>query len=354
MDSHLSLEMIIEILSRASLKTLDTMRCANKELDALTYDPYVLDLYKKRNNIVSGFLVQSMKEKYNINRFAPSPNSSSLDLGFLPRDARILATSEQGIIVFESPHPQKPSRNLRYHVCKPATRQVSSLPNPKTSYLTSKVAIVILGSQPSLHYKILRLSEHKRDTFLRRGGQQYETYRCEVFDSVEGKWRLLELLMFPVGVRISSSNPAVITTRGSVYMLLNNNDILKFNASSEQWTTFSPPIQTLNYGLYTSRSLVKYGGKLGFTCQPPNGFWELWVCCDDESWERVHVFDENEDIQNKQLQTFYDLDTTVTMSSGEIVYHRFKGKKNINKVVLRDICRFDMLFFRSDFETVVF
>ncbi|PWA90319.1 hypothetical protein CTI12_AA101910 [Artemisia annua] len=313
MDSHLSLEMIIEILSRASLKTLDTMRCANKELDTLTYDPYVLDLHKKRNNIVSGFLVRSMKDNRNIYRFVSSPNSSNLDLGFLPRDARILATSEQGIIVFESPRLQNRYLNIRYHVCKLTTRQVSSLPNPKTSYLTSKAAIVILGSQPSLHYKILRLSKHKKDTGLRRRGQEYETYRCEVFDSVEGKWRLLELLMFPIGVDISSNNP-VITTRGSIYMLLNNNDILKFNASSEQWTTFSPPIQTLNYGLYTSRSLVKYGGKLGFTCQPPNGFWELWVCSDYESWERVHVFDENEDIQNKQLQAFYDLDTAVTMS----------------------------------------
>lgn len=163
MDSHLSLEMIIEILSRASLKTLDTMRCANKELDTLTYDPYVLDLYKKRNNIVSGFLVRSMKDHRNICRFVSSPNSSNLDLGFLPRDARIVATSEQGIVVFESPYPQF-CHNVRYHVCKLTTRQVSSLPNPKTSYLTSKAAIVILGSQPSLRYKILRLSQHKKDT----------------------------------------------------------------------------------------------------------------------------------------------------------------------------------------------
>lgn len=205
-----------------------------------------------------------------------------------------------------------------------------------------------------MHADILTSSLFSCYSGLRRRGQQYETYRCEVFDSVEGKWRLLELLMFPVGVHISSNNP-VITTRGSIYMLLDNNDILKFNASSEQWTTFSPPIQTLNYGLYTKGSLVKYGGKLGFTCRPPNGFWELWVCSDDESWERVHVFDENEDIQHMQLQFFYDLDTTVTMSKcyGEIVYHRFKGKKNINKVVLIDFCPFNMLFFRSDFETVV-
>ncbi|GKA08483.1 hypothetical protein Tco_0687814 [Tanacetum coccineum] len=199
MDSRLSLEMIFEMLSRASLKTLDTMSCANKELDTLTHDRYVLDLYKKRNNIVYGFLVRSMKDHKNINRFAPSPNTSNLDLGFLHKDARILATSGQGIIVFESPHPQN-RYNVVYHVCKPAIRQVWSLPNPKTSYMRSKVEIVILGSQSSLHYKILRLSQHKKENVLTKRRQLYNTYRCEVFDSVEAEWRLLELLMIPFRV----------------------------------------------------------------------------------------------------------------------------------------------------------
>ncbi|GJT80652.1 4-alpha-glucanotransferase DPE2 [Tanacetum coccineum] len=352
MDSQLCLEMIIEILSRASLKTLDTMRCTNKELDTLTHNPYVLDLYKKRNNIVSGFLVRSMKDNRNINWFAPSPNTSNLDLGFLPEDARILATSEQGIIVFESPHPQIYYKVV-YHVCKPATRQVWSLPNPKTSYLTTKVAIVILGLQPSLHYKILRLSQHKKEPVLTRRGQLYNTYCCEVFDSVKGKWRLLELLMVPFGVIIS--HKPMITTRGSVYMLLDNNEIWKFDVRSEQWTTFLPPIQTLNYGFHNSNNLVKYGGKLGFTCKPPNGFWELWVLNDGESWEKVDLFDENEDIQKEQLHAFYDLETTVSMCPyrSEIVYHRFKGKKNINKVVLSgNFWPRDVFFIRSDFETV--
>ncbi|GJR59800.1 F-box associated domain containing protein [Tanacetum coccineum] len=353
MDSQLCLEMIIEILSRASLKTLDTMRCTNKELDTLTHNPYVLDLYKKRNNIVSGFLVRSMKDNRNINWFAPSPNTSNLDLGFLPEDARILATSEQGIIVFESPHPQIYYKVV-YHVCKPATRQVWSLPNPKTSYLTTKVAIVILGLQPSLHYKILRLSQHKKEPVLTRRGQLYNTYCCEVFDSMKGEWRLLELLMVPFGVIIS--HKPMITTRGSVYMLLDNNEIRKFDVRSEQWTTFLPPIQTLNYGFHNSNTLVKYGGKLGFTCKPPNGFWELWVLNDGESWEKVDLFDENEDIQKEQLHAFYDLETTVSMCPyrSEIVYHRFKGKKNINKVVLSgNFWPRDVFFIRSDFETVV-
>nr|GEU34968.1 4-alpha-glucanotransferase DPE2 [Tanacetum cinerariifolium] len=173
-----------------------------------------------------------MKDNRNINRFAPSPNTSNLDLGFLPEDARILATSEQGIIVFESPHPQI-YYNVVYH--------------------------------PSLHYKILRLSQHKKEPVLTRRGKLYNTYCCEVFDSVKGEWRLLELLLVPFGVSIS--HKPMITTRGFVYMLLDNNEIWKFDVPSEQWTTFLPPIQTLNYGFHTSNNLVKYGGSWGLLGQ---------------------------------------------------------------------------------------
>lgn len=152
--------MILEILSRTSLKTLDTMRCTSKELDTLTYDSYVLDLYKQRNTIVSGFLVQNyIKDSEYFKEFAPSPESKGFDFTFLPRNSCILATSEQGIIVFEFPDPRK-HRNVLYHVCKPTTKQILALPNPKTRYTTEKIAIVVVGSKP-LHYKIIRLSKHQ-------------------------------------------------------------------------------------------------------------------------------------------------------------------------------------------------
>ncbi|KAI3772780.1 hypothetical protein L6452_03973 [Arctium lappa] len=97
--------MTLEILSRTSLKTFHTIVSTNKDFNKLTYDPYFLHLYKQRNNIVSGFLVQHSDRGLSYSHeFAPSQQSADLDLGFLPRDARILATSEQGIMVFESPH----------------------------------------------------------------------------------------------------------------------------------------------------------------------------------------------------------------------------------------------------------
>ncbi|PWA49397.1 F-box domain-containing protein [Artemisia annua] len=91
-----------------------------------------------------------------INEFAPSPLSNNIDLRFLPFNARIVASSEQGIIVFESPDPENFS-NVFYNVCKPTTKQVSRLPNPETKYLTEKV-VTVMRSKTTLLYKIVRLS----------------------------------------------------------------------------------------------------------------------------------------------------------------------------------------------------
>ena len=105
-----------------------------------------------------GFLVNNMRRGTDyINEFAPSPLSNNIDLRFLPFNARIVASSEQGIIVFESPDPEN-FRNVFYNVCKPTTKQVSRLPNPETKYLTEKVAITVMCSETTLQYKIVRLS----------------------------------------------------------------------------------------------------------------------------------------------------------------------------------------------------
>ncbi|KAL4566332.1 hypothetical protein LXL04_030446 [Taraxacum kok-saghyz] len=77
-------------------------------------------------------------------------------LVFLPHNARIKASSEHGIVVFEISDSKSYGLNS-YYVCKPATKQVLALPNPKSKYLTQKVAIIVLNSNP-LHYKIVRLS----------------------------------------------------------------------------------------------------------------------------------------------------------------------------------------------------
>ncbi|GJX90779.1 hypothetical protein Tco_0344105 [Tanacetum coccineum] len=159
MGSELCEEMIMEIILRSSLKTLDAMRCTSNDLHKLTYSSYFLDHYKKHNIVFGCLLQNTIRGCINIQEFASSPDSKTLDLKFLPYNAKVLACSEQGIMVFKSPNARFNMKDL-YYICKPTTQQVLPLPNPKTKYTTQKVAIVVRSMNP-LHYKIVRLSKPK-------------------------------------------------------------------------------------------------------------------------------------------------------------------------------------------------
>ncbi|KAI3511541.1 hypothetical protein L1887_18696 [Cichorium endivia] len=347
MDSKFSDDMTMEILSRTSLNTLDALRCTSKQLGTLTYDPYFLNLYKKNKKIVSGFLVLKGRRGCDYtNEFAPAPESTTLDLGFLPHASKILASSEQGLIVLES----RVYPLVRYHVCKPATKQVLALPNPKTKYMTETVAMVVMSSKP-LHYKIIRFSKPRPDNKY----VEYTTYRCEIFDSRTWAWRLLDLVRLPSYFSPSDKHP--IITRGSIYMLLQNKEVFKFDAYSEKWTTFSSPIQTLDYDLHVpaaARKLVKYQGKLGFACQTPSlRSWEIWVLTVDKSWEQLQVVDMKE-VRLNSLEAIYDSNTRVAWEQTTLVFYKFKGDDCISEFQMFQggyfPCR--TFAFGSDFEPV--
>ncbi|KAJ9553332.1 hypothetical protein OSB04_017377 [Centaurea solstitialis] len=344
MDSNLPHEMTLEILSRTTLKAFDTIVSTNKEFSKLKYDPYFLDLYKQRNNVVSGFLVQYCDRGLSyFKEFAPSQESTDLDLGFLPRDARIRATSEQGIMVFETPH-RKCHRLVLYHICKPATKQVVALPNPKTRYLTEKVAIVVVGSNP-LRYKILRLSQ--------RPNTCYTTYCCEIFDSATFAWKMLDDVMLPYCVFFTTSQP--INIGGSIYVPMTNNDVLKFDIYSDKWTIFSLRVLSDPDHPFDDMKIVKYEGKLALACKPPNGRWEIWVGTMNEAWERKYVFEEKEDSKGISfgLGSFYDSDTGVVVDYNTLVFYKFKKGDSMNRIRLSGYVRDNYVFgFRSDFEPV--
>ncbi|XP_071714300.1 putative F-box protein At5g52610 [Rutidosis leptorrhynchoides] len=334
-------DMMVESLSRISLKTLNTLRCTCQKIRSLTYSSYFWDLYKQRNNIVSGFIVLNYSKIRPNHEFAASRESKSLDLSFLPQKAQILASSEQGIVVFECPHPKNYKIN-RYHVCKPTTKQILKLPNPKTRYLTEKVAIVLMGSNP-FHYKIIRLSSPKK-SFLWTQKELYTTYCCEIFDSMKWAWRYLELVMFPYCVLLD--NPQPITIGNSIYMLTTDDEVFKVDAYLETWTMLSLPKSTVEYPCYTLKKLVKYEDKLGFACKPPNGPWEIWVRTNiDESWEKMFVFEDEDNFEG-----FYDSDTSVIKDYNKLLFTRFKRDSYIHKVALKDQLSHQKFVLRSDFE----
>lgn len=145
--------------SRLSIDTFSQTSLKDNKSNEL--EPLFLDLYKQRNlnNTISGFLVQHMTGSEYFHGFEPSRDSNTLDLSFLPWEIRIVASSEEGIIVYESSDLWNHQKVL-YHVCKLSTKQVLALPNPKTEYYTEKAAIIVMSSTP-LHYKIVILSKPK-------------------------------------------------------------------------------------------------------------------------------------------------------------------------------------------------
>ncbi|GJW56580.1 F-box associated domain containing protein [Tanacetum coccineum] len=173
----------------------------------------------------------------------------------------------------------------------------------------------------------------------------YSTCRVEIFDSNEWLWSPLpDLVKLPFCV--SLTNPQPITTRGSIYMLLTNGEILRVDAYSATWEILTSPAPTLECDqARTSKQLVKYSGKLGFAFKPPNGRWEIWVLNIDHSWEKVLVFTVNQDIGNKPIKAgLYDTDIRAMVDRGTIISSMFKGGETDHSS--------QIFSFRSDLEPI--
>ncbi|KAF2305737.1 hypothetical protein GH714_007922 [Hevea brasiliensis] len=128
-----NLDIIFEILSRSSLKTLARCRLLSKEINSLTYQSAFLNLHCPRTKTISGYFVQSLRLRH--------------------PQAKVFCFV---VIIGRIP---------RYYVCKPSTEEWQIIPNPKTRYFTEGFAMIVLKSNP-LHYRIVRFSRplgsHKR------------------------------------------------------------------------------------------------------------------------------------------------------------------------------------------------
>nr|GEX87453.1 F-box associated interaction domain, leucine-rich repeat domain, L domain-like protein [Tanacetum cinerariifolium] len=127
------------------------------------------------------------------------------------------------------------------------------------------------------------------------------------------------------------SNDPLITSGGSVYCLMSNCNIFKFDAYSEKWSTVRSPYPVYNTHAYTSKKLLKYEGKLGLACMKNNGFWDIWIHTIDKSWERTYILNKTDYIGGMSLESFYGSDTSVMLDHDSLIFHRFKGCDNIDK-----------------------
>ncbi|XP_060195396.1 putative F-box protein At5g50220 [Lycium barbarum] len=361
-STRLPSEIIFEILTRTSLKTLDACKAVNKEWNDLIFESSFMPQFCARSQNISGYFVQTLLFSKYITEFVSmdgcSGNSTKAPF-HLPIDdtvkhrrtydfdMKIEASTKQGILCCVRSTPSY--EYYRYHICKPSTKQWLKLPNPRTRFSTVKVALIVLKSNP-LYFKIIRLSSPRTNYHhYRKRGLHY--YRCEVFDSESWEWRQGKDLLVPQGLYFDIFNPAV-NASGLVYFKLQDDQVMALNYNGEEaFPRFSLPKPPFKY----SDQLVEYKGKLGFTCLSPKGI-ELWVFENgNQVWElkkEVGIETLKGVTKYPKLIGFYNADIAVMKDDNRVIFYKLQDK-SFNVVKLYRWQDVQEIFpFRSDLERI--
>ncbi|KAK9181284.1 hypothetical protein WN944_024421 [Citrus x changshan-huyou] len=348
-------DILSEILSRATLQTVGRFRLVSKECSDLTYRSYFMHLHCQRTRTISGFLLASMMSHKHPAEFVSTDNNipNIVSLRFLPGFARILACTNQGLLLCLNSRP-KCHRIPEYYVCKPTTKEWQQIPNPKTRYFARNVAMMVLRLDP-LRYKIIRLSEPSHLRNLNRKHAYEHCFRCEVFDSERWAWRQLEEMYLPYD-EVLTSKPA-ISACGAFHWLTSEKNILAFNADDETWTMLSVPDAVNNKSYYLQ--LAGYQGKLACLRKERGreDCFELWVMEDyfgKKLWNKKHT------VSTKPLQieerfvspeALYNAENALVRSYYDRVYFYKFTDGSFDAVKLKNGHYDQGIFpFQSDFE----
>ncbi|KAF2305739.1 hypothetical protein GH714_007941 [Hevea brasiliensis] len=342
-----NLDIIFEILSRSSLKTLARCRLLSKEINSLTYQSAFLNLHCPRTKTISGYFVQSLRyNKYSSAFIDNSCSDYKLSLDFLCVPVKIEASTSQGILLCSYNRERIP----RYYVCKPSTEEWQIIPNPKTRYFTEGFAMIVLKSNP-LHYRIVRFSRPL-------GSHKRYHLRCELFDSMTRAWKQLQEVKFSYGEFLKSFEPTV-SACGSLHWLTTKNNILAFHEDIEKYSIYSLPSPVYESNTYEYKKLTEYEGKLGLICKgTDNSFMDLWVM---ESYEKkewckrqrisIECLREIEKYTNPDV--FYNADVALMRGFYKVIFFKFKNGNSADIVTLDkniNMLGTEVFPFKSDFE----
>ncbi|OUZ99682.1 F-box associated domain [Macleaya cordata] len=309
----LSSDSVYEILTRVSLDTLfRRCRWVCKDWQRLVYDTKFKIIHAQRTQTISGYFIQSSERCRNRVSFVSiidhSPKIPSPSLDFLPRNTKIEASSLYGLICCVNN-----TENIRiptYYICKPATREWRKIPNPRTGFFTEKMAILVIQSHPTLHYKILRFSKPK--TAL--------GYHCEIFDSNNWAWKRLEDIKLPPNVILKPG--CGIFANGGFHWLTDDDHVFVFYVDQENWTTIELPQERLGF----CKKLVQCEGKIG-VFYTTDEWLELWVLedhCRNQFWKKKYKVDLrslHRDTNYSSLLDMYSSDTLLMTSYDEIIWY---------------------------------
>ncbi|XP_051138686.1 putative F-box protein At1g19160 [Andrographis paniculata] len=347
-------DVVFEILTRTSLRTLDTCKCVAKTWkEDIIEDSIFLPTYCERTKNLSGFFLQDIRPLDYLSMFTSIDHSSPSDrISCLPRDMKILASCNQGILCCI----KRTCRQYRYYVCKPATEQWRSLPNPKLRHWTVGVAIRVFESNP-LRFKVIRISKKGFAKF----SELYEYY-CEIFDSNTWRWRETETLFLP-DEEFILDRVASIFVKCSYHWLTYDNNVVAFHDPTESFSTFHlPELMSKGYRKYTHKQLVDYQGRLGLSCMTDESTIELWLLETsngiENEWKKHVVVDigpVREKVMWPNPAGFYNSGFILLQGVYEVFIYKIKDGSLVRVKLKNGLSRGDEIYsFRSDLEMVNF
>ncbi|XP_052181830.1 F-box protein At5g49610-like [Diospyros lotus] len=353
-------DMVLEILSWASLKELDRCKLVSRSWNSLVYDSTFNRLHCQRTSAVFGFFVQNLVSNTHSSEFVAMDQSRpviNLSLDFLPRPVKIEASTNHGLLCCTDQ-----DRGSTFYVCKPSTRQWRSLPSPKMRYFTGNVAMAVLRSDP-LRFKILRLCKNYRSSSC----HYYNNFQCEIFDSDTWAWREQDDVLLPPDAVLLGGEPAAAAA-GAVHWLMSNNHVFAFDMDKESYSVFplpKPVVAEEDEFRFRAKQLAVYKGRLAFICgaaghEDDLKVWEMEDYYKKRAWTRREALSVRAlraagvDVPEPRCVGFCNADVAVVKGVGSVIFYRF-GDASFSEVKLNHHLGPRQVFpFRSDSDPIVF
>ncbi|OUZ99689.1 F-box associated domain [Macleaya cordata] len=326
MEMHSSSDAFYEILTRVSLGNLMRQcKWVCKDWEKFTYETMFKLMHSQRTQTVSGYFIKS-SERYDEYRYdfvtivdhspqiIPSPS-----LDFLPRNTKIVASSNDGILccVNNSNH-----RHPIYYICKPTTHSWRMIPKPRTRFVTESMAMVVRQSYPELYCKIIRLSRPKKGP----------GYHCEIFSSKEWAWKRLSDITLPYCVFIKLGG-GIYVKRG-FHWLTTDDRVFVFYVEEQIWTTFRLPeehevIQKMN------KKLIHFEGNIGVIFTSRN-WMRLWILHDRQTNTWINKFNINLRWLHRKTKSryswvldIYSNDIVLMRNNDEVIWYNCSNRTYI-------------------------
>ncbi|KAG4190143.1 hypothetical protein ERO13_A07G014250v2 [Gossypium hirsutum] len=381
-------DVLLEIFSRADLKTMKKCRVLSKECKDLTYESTFIRPHSQRTSTMVGYLLQCMKifvygwrDRFTSNFVSIAnsglePKLTRNVLNFLPEQAQIVAAVNEGLVLCS---PRIYGENW-FYICKPSTQQWEFIPAPNPRFYRSKISMLVLRLNP-LRFIIVGLSdtdcsddthsvsvsesdsesdldsEYSDEEVNDRVVSNEKLWHCEIFDSKSWEWKQSDDLKLTYDDFFK--NEQGVSACGGIHWLISNREqdkdiVLSFDGNKEEWTMASLPNSLRRKEYCEQIALVSCEGNLGLvkvSFKTRAQMVDVWVLNYEHIWIRKHAMNLNKECYLTRFHSFYSADTLVMKDMWSVYFYNFKTQKFVR--VTAGNQNIDAAYFiQTDFELI--